>query len=295
MENNSHANFKFFVLNGIENFEADYEVKFLTDHEFINCFNTVKKGNIFKEKIEPIDKYYKNIQNKKTKDKRYSLTPKIFILPLFITKSKNQLQKYNSTISKIKQLSEAYFNLKVKVENLSKVKLIARNKKYYIQNFAEGVEFELSYDTGMKNFDALELLNILLEYVENRFCFVILTDVNLYEGEPENEVFGRAYGGNGIAIVSLKGVQEREAIITFLHETMHTFNIGHCSAWDCIMNAKNDEEYSCIHLCPLDLLRMKIFNPTINYNNRFIKLKNLFEKFKWERDSNFIETLLKLT
>lgn len=150
--------------------------------------------------------------------------------------------------------------------------------------------FELKYNQKRNVFEYYYLIKPFETIVENftdLISLVIFTDVNIYERNPSNEIFGRVNKlGGKIAIISLNNELDSETIITCLHETIHTFGISHCCEWDCIMNSKNDiNGYSSIDICPLDLMKLKFYNWDINIRERYAKLKEVYETLGWKQDA----------
>jgi predicted Zn-dependent protease len=291
--------------------ELDNEsLNIIQNPSFLKLFKKVNKKNIFEtEKNHSILKYKQSYDKKLKTDQRYQdkTNRKIIIANLYHTKDKKLIKQYNETVLKIKMLMQVYFNLEVEIctdqnsiynlsfgQNILKKKKKSKKseKETFIFDKSQNLQFPLIYDKNSDSYDVIRLLDIFVEYVENNFTLLILTDLNIYEETNSNEIYGLAYGGNGVAVISLKGDNEREIIITAVHETLHTLNYDHCTLWDCIMNAKNDEENSQINLCPLDLMKLKIFNDKISFKERFESMKKIFEDFKWENDIKNIEKIL---
>ncbi len=66
--------------------------------------------------------------------------------------------------------------------------------------------------------------------------------------------------------------------------------MSHCKIWDCIMNAKNDiDGYSSLHLCPLDLLKLKLLNPKMDFIQRYNSLMNIYLKLEWNDDAEIVD------
>jgi hypothetical protein len=56
------------------------------------------------------------------------------------------------------------------------------------------------------------------------------------------------------------------------------------------MNAKNDiDGYSSLHLCPLDLLKLKLLNPKMDFIQRYNSLMNIYLKLEWNDDAEIVD------
>jgi predicted Zn-dependent protease len=222
---------------------------------------------------------------------------KIILLPVLKGRKKSDIQYYSEVIAAIKVLMEIYFGLEVEIHSKQLEIKMKKGGEYKITGTEIGEEFELEYSKVKKNFSVFSFLDMMPKFItEETLSLVLLTDVELYENNPNQEIFGRVKNIYGkIAVVSLKNESDSETMITALHETMHTFGLSHCRTWDCIMNSKNDiDGYSCIHLCPLDLIKLKIINPKLDIINRFEKLIDIFKKYEWNNDVDEVKKALEI-
>lgn len=160
-------------------------------------------------------------------------------------------------------------------------------------------KFSLLYNKNKNVFEYYMLMKPFENIVDNYtdlISLIVFTDVNIYEKNPSNEIFGRVNKlGGKIALISLNNELDSETIITCMHETIHTFGISHCSEWDCIMNSKDDiNGYSSIDICPLDLMKLKLYNNDIDIIKRYKALKKIYDKFSWDQDSKDCEEKINL-
>jgi len=150
-------------------------------------------------------------------------------------------------------------------------------------------KFRLSYDEEKDSYDCYNLIkpfDLIVKNFKDLESLIIFTNVDLFEQNPDNEIFGRTISlGGKVAIVSLNNEMDSETIITCLHETLHTFGIIHCNIWNCLMNPYNDVDgYSNIDLCPLCLMKLKIYK-NFDILKRYNTIKEAFNIIEWNEDA----------
>lgn len=275
-----------FVLEQEDFVIKNNNLEFIFSEIFLKNFQKVKKENIFemktkqKKKFEQffINQYKKNVNSKKKSIK---------VVNLFLSNIQEELNSYKKILNFSKELLETYIGVDVTLFNDFECEIRIKGKtflKYSIFDKTKKINIPLNYNYEYQAFDVRQLLEIFASYVSDKYdSFLIFTDLELYNNHPSVDIYGMANGNDGLAIINIKS-HERETLITLLHECLHTLGLGHCNLWECLMNAKNDKKYSCIHLCPIDLIKLKIINPKIDIIERFYKLEKNYEEFKFRKD-----------
>eukprot|EP01084_Bolivina_argentea_P112089 199941_1 len=153
---------------------------------------------------------------------------------------------------------------------------------------------------------------------DNGYCIIGITNEDIFEKDSGWGILrGRAFGGSSVAVFtsyeynndnnSLKNDKLLMLLNTMAHELLHCFGQDHCVFYSCVMNAWSDviDEYknnnndnnknnivsvSPMHLCPIDLKKLNIINPTFNILKRYEMLFPFYEKYgmvqqiKWLRE-----------
>lgn len=106
------------------------------------------------------------------------------------------------------------------------------------------------------------MIEVAAELEDVPYAFVATLPCHLTEvDEPSVEVYGRAYGGNGVCCVSSLAPL-RAVLATACHEALHAFGVEHCVSYRCLMNsAPGDgvaDEDACFWLCSLDRKKLAI-------------------------------------
>jgi predicted Zn-dependent protease len=255
--------------------------------EFVNSFEKVNKDNIFGNEIEQsVDHYILSKKRRRKPEPEDVSEKKIVLSKILLTQDLTTLEKYQTIIEAVKTLMENYFQLKVEIDTELQLKIKKNKNSYHIFDQANQIKHRLNFNKAFKNFDIFCFLEILPKFIrQGTLSFVCFTDVNLHEGNPKIEIFGRVLNlSKNFAVVSLNNDLDSETMITALHETMHTFGLSHCKSWNCLMNAKNDNNYSCIGLCPLDLIKLKVFNPQLDFAKRYKDMEQSFKELGWGED-----------
>ncbi len=262
--------------------EQDDELIFFNENKKKESLNDINK-------VDSIHNYYRSCEEeiKNAKNFYFNMVSNNRIAIRKTTKKTNENNPFEPL--------DVNMNMKNQINNskgdFSNLDNFRRNIKYN--------KFSLNYNLKNNVFEYSMLIrpyqNIVESYTD-LISLIIFTDVNIYEKNPINEIFGRVNRlGGKIALISLNNELDSETIITCLHETIHTFGISHCNEWDCIMNPKNDiNGYSSIDICPLDLMKLKLYNNDIDIINRFKDLKEIYKKFYWDQDVKDCEEKINL-
>jgi len=283
-----------------------------------NIYQKKKFNELIKKCSEIMEKYF-GLKTKIFNDYNTTIEPiseeqEEFICPKKRKSSKdlNIYQYYKTCEEEIKKAKKFYLSM---ISNRTAIRKSTdlRNNETNIINLSNNEcseldvfrsnikynRFSLRYNLNHNIFEYYMLIKPFENVVDtftDLISLVIFTDVNIYEKNPSNEIFGRVNKlGGKIALISLNNELDSETIITCLHETIHTFGISHCSEWDCIMNSKNDiNGYSSIDICPLDLIKLKLYNNEIDINKRYKDLRDIYKKLCWDQDSKDCEEKINL-
>lgn len=93
---------------------------------------------------------------------------------------------------------------------------------------------------------------------EDCYSIVGLTDVDIYDAETEDVIYGRATG-DGAGVVSTfhfggESSSLRCFVSTAVHESLHTFGLDHCDYFACLMSPSCDaldDDTISLFLCPI--------------------------------------------
>jgi len=213
---------------------------------------------------------------------------------------------YKECEAKIKEAENFYLSIisnRTAIRKSTSIKKNQENNEFSeLDVFRKNMKFNrfsLRYNKNKNIFEYYMLMRPFENIIDNYtdlISLIVFTDVNIYEKSPSNEIFGRVNKlGGKIALISLNNELDSETIITCLHETIHTFGISHCSEWDCIMNSKNDiNGYSSIDICPLDLMKLKLYNNDIDIIKRYKGLRDIYKRLFWDQDSKDCEEKINL-
>ena len=266
---------------------------------FINSFKRADPLNTFSESFEQSVESY--ILSKKRRRKEISSqnveNRTIVLANVILTTKKSLIKKYSKIIDATSTLMRNFFKFDVKIDRNLVLKIKKSKDEYYVFDGSSNTKYPLRYNAEFNTFNVFYFLYVLPKFINDKaLSFIFFTDVNLYETSPKNEIFGRVLNlSKNYALVSLNNDLDSETMITALHETLHTFGLSHCNYWDCIMNAKNDcNNYSSINLCPLDLIKLKIFNNSIEFTERYKSLESNFKDLGWGDDQREMKLKISL-
>jgi hypothetical protein len=128
-------------------------------------------------------------------------------------------------------------------------------------------------------FDAFEVLT-----AEPYIAIVVFVSCDIGEDNDEgsfNPVIGRACGDR-ISCVSLKAhdSNDKELLLTTIHELLHTIGFDHCSSWSCVMNAISVEGGGNLFLSPVNLRKLKAFHCVSDSDTTFLAEKHFSRMLK---------------
>ena len=145
---------------------------------------------------------------------------------------------------------------------------------------------------GHLQLNAREINSALKEYrINDTFCTLAITNIDLYPSEEWNFVFGLADMDSQCGVFSFcrhaemseQGLSEREeheiwmkrSCSTMVHEIGHLFGLRHCVYYECTMNGSDghfeSDRMPDRILCPICLCKLKL-NAKFDCRERFIKL-----------------------
>ena len=125
----------------------------------------------------------------------------------------------------------------------------------------------------------------------NCSTIIALTIEPIYDQKPKEGSFilGRACGR--VCIASMDNTDRKESLMTIVHEAMHTFGLGHCEKWNCIMNWLSLDEHRAF-LCMPDLIKMQHLLG-FNIKDRYKALMKLYKTvLGWNDDYEWVKSAL---
>jgi hypothetical protein len=116
---------------------------------------------------------------------------------------------------------------------------------------------------------------------------IALTIEPIYDYKPKKSSFilGRACGR--VCVASMDNTDRKESYMTIVHEAMHTFGLGHCEKWNCIMNWLSLDDHGA-YLCLPDLLKMQHLLG-FNIEQRYLALMKLYKAIGWTKDFEWVQ------
>jgi predicted Zn-dependent protease len=137
-----------------------------------------------------------------------------------------------------------------------------------------------------------------IEVPADCMAVVGITDLDIYEGEPDEDVvmYGRATG-DGAGVMSLFHFKTagRVFLSSAAHELLHVFGMDHCDDFFCVMNPHcdhEDEESTYMLLCPPCLAKLQE-SLKFDVRERYVKLLAAFKELGFESDAALAEAILK--
>lgn len=82
------------------------------------------------------------------------------------------------------------------------------------------------------------------------------------------EVLGRACGDRVACVSAAEHDSRKTLLATMLHELCHTIGFDHCSSWQCLMNARQAEDF--LFLSPVNLRKLKVFHGIPDEDKMFL-------------------------
>ncbi len=156
--------------------------------------------------------------------------------------------------------------LKEKLEEIFEAKVEVSQK------FLEIPQYAFNFKRGQYNADLI-LKNYLVSKPKDYSKVLLICDLDLYT-EGLNFIFGEAFVGRGVAIISLcrlrqsfYGLPEDENLLKIralkeaVHEIGHLYGLKHCSNPKCVMYFSNsllDTDKKSYQLCPYHKKLLKI-------------------------------------
>ncbi|CAI2374069.1 unnamed protein product [Moneuplotes crassus] len=232
-----------------------------------------------------------------------TFAPYIGIVPLIsVKKPKEKIvqkdiyaQYRKNYLADLTKLIECYFP-PLKVMFLDPLQVT----KYETSNYKK-VDPEFSTIINMENSKEYKIMKILgrmnvfhmakaiRPLFSQKFCTIIaLTIEPIYDQKPKEGSFilGRACGR--VCIATMDNTTRAESFQTIVHEAMHTFGLGHCEKWNCIMNWLSLDQHRCF-LCLPDLIKMQhLFG--FDIKERYLKLAKLYKRtLGWQDDYDWVK------
>mmetsp|Transcript_13414 Transcript_13414/g.15060 ORF Transcript_13414/g.15060 Transcript_13414/m.15060 type:complete len:183 (+) Transcript_13414:399-947(+) len=154
-----------------------------------------------------------------------------------------------------------------------------------------GKEFKIKKIMDRNNvFDIAKALRP--SYDERCSSIIALTIDPIYDYKPKEGSFilGRACGR--VCVATMDNTTRAESFQTIVHEYMHTFGLGHCEKWRCIMNWLSLDEQNC-YLCLPDLIKMQHLLG-FDIKERYLKLAKLYKRtLGWQEDYEWVDKAIK--
>jgi len=157
-------------------------------------------------------------------------------------------------LSDLTALLETYFPpLKViMLDPMQVTKYDMESSKTVEQGFSTMINTENRKNSEVKKI--IGRLNVfdMAKAIRQRFypncCTVIaLTIEPIYDIKPKEGSFILGRACRRVCIASMDNTTRQESLNMIVHEAMHTFSLGHCEKWNCIMNWLSLEEH-CSYL-----------------------------------------------
>jgi len=179
---------------------------------------------------------------------------------------------------------EKYFCTSVRILPALDLKIV--NEQISIMDNAKNLSFPLKQING--NIDVFSIFSVLFNYVPSDVYSVVGIINHALEDPkiPGDIIAGRACG-NRVCVVC-EDEDEKQFYATILHECMHTVGLGHCVAWDCIMNSGMS---NCINLCPMDLRKLQLAI-RFDVKKRYIGLAEHFQGEKWAKEKEWARKIM---
>ena len=175
---------------------------------------------------------------------------------------------------------------KLKVSQSNKI----NDKEAYIIDIGKDIIYPVRKIKGILN--VFDIAKAAKPHIGYEYCSIIgLTNEPIYDTPPKENSFilGRAWGR--VWIASMDSTTREESYKTIVHELMHTFALGHCEKWNCIMNWMSLDDH-CSHLCLPDLIKMQHFFG-FDIKERYLSLAKLYKNvLKWEKDYEWIKSAI---
>ena len=161
----------------------------------------------------------------------------------------------------------------------------------YIINHRTKKEYKIKKIIGRNN--VFDIAKALRPEFDTRCCSLIgLTIDPIYDSKPKEGSFilGRACGR--VCIATMDNTTRAESFQTIVHEFMHTFGLGHCEKWKCIMNWLSLDDHKC-YLCLPDLIKMQHLLG-FDIKERYLALSKLYKRtLGWQGDHEWVFKAIK--
>ena len=148
-------------------------------------------------------------------------------------------------------------------------------------------------------------------------CLVGVTMYDLYDDHTDSFSVGMAAGGSGVGVFSFcryapgfslfraprravpTGAAAAALLLqrcckTLVHEIAHTYYVGHCVFYDCIMRGSGHlaEDFAIpMHLCPVDLRKFQ-FVCKFDVVGRYQKLRHFYETYGMAAEAQWVRARL---